>query len=163
MNAADFTPVALHEAIERLAAMPAHLAAALGSAGPGRWTTQPAPEVFSLVEHACHLRDLEGEGYLVRVRRVLAEDRPALEGFDGAAVAATRHYLAQDASLAAAQFARARGELVALLAPLTPAELAREATFMGKPSCMADLVAMMVEHDRGHREEIDALLAGLGD
>jgi hypothetical protein len=90
MNAADFTPVVLHEAIEHLAAMPAHLARALEAAGPARWKVQPAPGEFCLVEHACHLRDLEVEAYRLRVSRVLAEDRPALQGFDGAAIAAAR-------------------------------------------------------------------------
>jgi hypothetical protein len=113
------------------------------------------------VEHACHLRDLEREGYLVRARRMLAEREPALAPFDGDAVAAARDYPSQDAFAAARAFAFSRSELVALVAPLTPAELAREGTFGDRRVCFADVIAMMVEHDRGHREEIEQLLAGL--
>ena len=162
MNAATFTPVALAEAVERLGAMPAFLAGALASAPASELARQPRPGFFSLVEHACHLRDLEREGYLVRVRRMRAEPEPALAPFDGDAVAAVRDYPQQDAFAAAREFAAARAEVVASIATLTPAELAREGTFGDARVCFADVIAMMVEHDRGHREEIEALLAGLG-
>lgn len=151
----------LAEAIERLGSMPDFLLAALDSIPREERGVRPGDGEFSLVEHACHLRDLEREGYLVRVRRMLAEKAPALEGFDGAAVAAARNYLGEDARIAAQEFCAARRELTGLLAPLTPADLEREATFAGDPISFADLIAMMVEHDRGHREEIERLMAVL--
>jgi len=161
MKAAAFTPVALADALARLGSMPSFLAGALASVPRGDLARQPAAGEFSLVEHACHLRDLEREGYLVRARRMIAESAPALEPFDGAAVAAARDYPRQDAFAAAREFAAARAELLALIAPLAPAQLAREGTFGERRVCFADVVAMMVEHDRGHREEIERLLAGL--
>jgi len=148
----------LAESIERLDAMPEFLDAALEVVAGDDLLSRPGPDEFSLVEHACHLRDLEREGYLVRVRRVLAESKPALEPFDGTAVAAARDYLRQDARIAAREFAAARRELTGLLAPLTADELRRPATFGGRDLCLGDLVAMMVEHDRGHREEIERLM-----
>ena len=162
MNAADLAPVALADAVARLGAMPAFVDAAIASAAPGELLRQPAPGEFSLVEHACHLRDLEREGYLVRVRRMLSEHEPALEPFDGDAIAAARDYPAQDARAAAREFAAARRELLALVAPLTPAELAREGSFGDRRVCFADVIAMMVEHDRGHRAEIEQLIARSG-
>jgi hypothetical protein len=161
MNAAPFTPVALAEAVGRLGAMPGFLAGALASVARGDLARQPKPGWFSLAEHACHLRDLEREGYLVRARRMLAESEPALAPFDGDAIAAARDYRSQDAFAAAREFAAARAELIALIAPLTPAQLAREGTFGDRRVCFADVIAMMVEHDRGHREEIGQLLSGL--
>src|SRR5262245_5328654 len=113
MNSATFTPVALAEAVERLGSMPVFLASALACVPPSELARQPAPGEFSLLEHACHLRDLEREGYLVRVRRMLSEHRPALEGFDGGAIAAARDYPSQDAAAAARDFANARRELLA--------------------------------------------------
>jgi hypothetical protein len=148
----------LGEAIERLRAMPDYLLAAIERAGPGALRARPAPDEFSLLEQACHLRDLEREGYLVRVRRMLAEQRPALGSFDGAAVARERDYLAQDARIAAQEFAAARGELTGLLAPLTGRDLERRALFEDREITLAGLLEMMLEHDRGHRAEIDALL-----
>jgi len=148
----------LAESIERLESMPDFLMASIERASPDRLTARLAPGEFSLLEHACHLRDLEREGYVVRVRRMLAERSPALEPFDGAAVARARDYLSQDARRAAQEFAAARRELTGLLAPLTDEDLGREATFEGKPIRLRGLLEMMLEHDRGHRAEIEALL-----
>ena len=149
----------LSESIERLEAMPAFVAAAVEAAAPDALVFRPGPEEFSLLEQACHLRDLEREGYLVRVRRMLTEREPDLEPFDGAAVAANRKYLEQDAKLAAQDFAAARRELTGLLAPLTEEDLARRARFDGEPITFRGLVEMILEHDRGHRDEIERLLA----
>ncbi len=161
MNAADLPRIGLAESIEQLQAMPAFLVAAIEAAPSNALAARPGPDEFSLVEHACHLRDLEREGYVVRVRRVLAEERPALEPFDGARVAAARDYLREDARAAAREFAAARVELAGLLAPLGDDDLRREARFGDRPVCLADLVAMMVEHDRGHRDEIERLVEDL--
>lgn len=161
MKATAFTPVALAEAVSALGSMPSFLAGTLASVPSGDLARQVVPGEFSLVEHACHLRDLEREGYLVRARRMIAESAPALEPFDGGAVAAARDYPRQDAFAAGREFAAARAELLALVAPLSPAQLAREGTFGDRRVCFADVVAMMVEHDRGHREEIERLLAAL--
>jgi hypothetical protein len=163
MKATAFTPVALAEAVSALRAMPSFLAGALASVPIADLARQAIPGEFSLVEHACHLRDLEREGYLVRAHRMISERAPALEPFDGGAVAATRDYPRQDAFAAAREFATARAELLALIAPLSPDQLAREGTFGERRVCFADVIAMTVEHDRGHREEIERLLAALGE
>ena len=162
MDSATFTPVVLAEAVARLESMPAFLGAALASVPAHDLARQTVPGEFSLVEHACHLRDLEREGYLVRVQRMLAEREPVLAGFDGGAVAAARDYPSQDAFTAAREFAAARAQLVARIAKLTPQELAREGTFGDRRVCFADVISMMVEHDRGHREEMEQLLVQLG-
>jgi len=161
MKAANFTPVALAAAVERLGAMPTFLASALASVPPAELTHQPQPGHFALVEHACHLRDLEREGYLARVRRMLAEREPALAPFDGDAVAAARDYPSQDGFAAAREFAAARAQALSLIAPLTAEELAREATFGDERVCFADVIAMMVAHDAEHRAEIERLVAGI--
>jgi len=148
----------LAESIERLDAMPEFLSAAIDAVAPADLASQPGPGEFSLVEHACHLRDLEREGYLVRVRRMLAEREPALEPFDGDAVAAARDYPSQDARQAAREFAEARHELTALIAPLTPEQLRLEGTFGDRRVCFADVIAMMVGHDAEHRAEIERLM-----
>ena len=161
MNAADFPRLGFAESIEHLEAMPEFLEAALVAVEPEDLAARPDAEEFSLVEHACHLRDLEREGYLVRVRRMLAEKLPDLAPFDGTAVAAARDYLSEDARSAARDFAATRREVVGLLRPLTDDDLRREGTFGGKRICFGDVVAMMVEHDRGHREEIERLMDSL--
>jgi hypothetical protein len=158
MNASDFPRLPLAESIARLEAMPKFLQDTLAAARREDLAVSPGDGLFSLTEHACHLRDLEREGYLVRVHRMLTEARPALVGFDGGAIAAQRDYPSQDGIAAARDFAAARRELVMLVAPLTREQLGLEGTFGDRPVCFADVVAMMVEHDRGHREEIGQLV-----
>jgi hypothetical protein len=162
-DAADLPRSGLPESIERLEEMPGFVEAALDAVPPDEFLSRPAAGEFSLVEQACHLRDLEREGYLVRVRRMLSEALPTLENFDGVAVASARNYMAQDARIAAQEFAAARREVTGLLAATTPADLEREAIFDDKRITLRDLVAMMEAHDRGHREEIERLIEALED
>ena len=147
----------LGELIERLAGMPRFLGEC------AEWTRQPDRGHFSLVEHCCHLRDLEEEGYTLRLRRMLREDRPVLEDFDGAAVAARRSYPGQDLAGAMQAFGEARARNLALLSSLDPRALARTATF-GEHGTISvqGLAELMVEHDAGHRGELEALVASLG-
>jgi hypothetical protein len=159
MNAADFQSIQLPEALRLLAETPDILHAAIVDATPARARHKPAPDAFSLVEHACHLRDLEREGYNLRLQRMLGEENPMLAGFEGDVIARERDYMAQDAAHAAAQFAVSRAALVARAGTLTSAEMARTGSFMGRTITVCDLLAMMVEHDRGHRDEIAALVA----
>lgn len=161
MNIADFPPVALAEAVDRLGAMPMFLQRALEAVDRAALGTQPAPGQFSLVEHACHLRDVEHEGYAVRVRRMRTEASPRLLGFDGGTVAVERDYPRQDPFDAAREFAATRKSVLEQVAALSPEMLAREGTIGERRVCFADVIAMMVEHDRGHREEIEALVSQL--
>jgi hypothetical protein len=153
----------LTETLERLGAMPAFVEAALHEAGEENLSLRPSPDLFALVEQACHLRDLEREGYLVRVRRILGESRPALDGFDGQAVARARDYASQDAHAAAQDFAVARRELLAVVGALTQDDLGREATFDGRRITLAELVGMIDAHDTEHREEIERILDDIED
>jgi hypothetical protein len=149
---------ALAAAIGRLAAMPAFVQSALERLAPGAFATRPGPDEWAFVEQACHLRDVERDAFLVRVRRMLAETLPDLEPFFGDAVARERDYLAQDARGATRDFTAARAELVALLRSIAPADLDRPATFAGRRITLRDLVAMIDEHDREHRAQVEALV-----
>jgi hypothetical protein len=153
----------LRETLERLGAMPAFVEAALHEAGEENLGLRPSDEVFALVEQACHLRDLEREGYLVRVRRMLGEKEPVLDAFDGQAVAAARDYAKQDAHAALQDFAAARRELVAVVGALPADDLKREAIFEGRRITLAELVGMIDAHDNEHREEIERILDDIED
>jgi hypothetical protein len=164
MNAAAGLPRSeLAESIERLGEMPGFLEAALDAVPAGDLLSRPAPGEFALVEQACHLRDLEREGYLVRVRRMLSETLPTLDGFDGVAVSRARNYMTQDARIAAQEFAAARREVTGLLAATTREDLERMAIFSERRITLRDLVAMMEAHDREHRAEIERLIEALED
>ncbi len=161
MNAADLPKLQCAEAIGRIAEMPAFLAAALAGRDDAALRRRPGDGPFSLVEHACHLRDLEVDAYQLRVRRILDEELPELAGFDGAKVAEARNYAAQDAHEAARAFAAARRSLIESVAGLTPRQLARQGIFAGKRITLVELLAMIAGHDGEHRAEIERLLAEL--
>jgi len=115
---------------------------------------------FAIVENVCHLRDIEAEGYAVRIEQLLREDDPLLRDLDGERLARERRYLEQDLHEALRAFAEARARSVALLEGADEAALAREGTFenVGRVS-LAKLVAMMREHDAGHLRDIARLAA----
>jgi uncharacterized damage-inducible protein DinB len=145
--------------LSTLSAMPREIERALASIPAERTATAPKDGGFSLVEHAWHLADLEREGYGERIRRILAEHEPELADFDGTTIAIERRYCSLDAREGARMFAAARAANVASLRGATEAERARAGTQAGVgPVTIDDVARMMAEHDREHREEIEALL-----
>lgn len=149
--------------VERLQSMPAHLRERL-DAGHGSLAVQIPEYGFSLVEHACHLRDLEIEAFGVRISRVVKENLPILESVDGTALAAERSYHGQDADEAFRDFAAARRRLVTRLRRLTDDERCRIGVRDGiRRMTVEDLVREIDEHDQTHLLEIDELLLALRD
>src|SRR6266545_63328 len=63
---------------------------------------------FSALENICHLRDIEAEGYAIRITRILREDQPSLPDLDGTRLAFERAYNGQDVEDALRFFAEAR-------------------------------------------------------
>ena len=120
---------------------------------------RPGPAgTFSLVEQAWHLADLEREGYGLRIRRLLAEDRPTLPDFDGARAAREGNYRARSLDDGVATFAAARAENVRLLRSLSPEAWGRVGTQEGVGQIrVEDVTRMMRDHDAAHRREIEGL------
>ncbi len=156
---ATFPALAFPEALKRLQEMPAFLRQALHGATRADLEQRTSPDTFCLIEHACHLRDLEREGYLVRLRRIMSESEPVLAGFEGDVIARQRDYMKQDAIAAANDFAMARAGFLALARTVSEADMRRTGRFMGRIVTVCDLLGMMVEHDLGHCREIAALVA----
>jgi uncharacterized damage-inducible protein DinB len=124
---------------------------------------RPADGSFALVEHVWHLADLEEEGYAVRIRRMLSEGSPELADFRGDDIARQRAYLEQDVLPALQRFVDARRANCERLAGLVEAEWRRVGVLEGRgPVTVAELVALMIEHDRSHAGELVALLRELG-
>ena len=76
----------------RLEEMPRFLEAALGALSAGEAVVRASDGTFAPVEQCWHLADLERDGFLVRIRRLLREDDPQLPDFDGERVAEERRY-----------------------------------------------------------------------
>jgi len=149
--------------LDRLSAMPRFLQACGERLPRSEWTRPPGRGLFSLVEHCCHLRDLEEEGYALRLRRILREREPVLDDFDGGAVAAGRAYPDQDLPAAVQAFSEARARNLAVLSGLDASGLARTAVFGNHGVItLARLAMLMDEHDGSHRAEIEDLFRTLG-
>ncbi len=119
---------------------------------------RPGEGGFSLTQQICHLRDLEQQGYLLRIQRILQEDRPELAEFNGEKVAKESDYHSQDPEAALESFERSRAASIALLAQLTEDQFLRCGRFgtFGMIT-MNQLIDMMLEHDRSHKAELEAL------
>jgi hypothetical protein len=66
------------------AALEAHYAAVpagFATWTPSSWEGMPS-EHLSAIEQICHVRDIEIDGYHVRIGRVLREERPLLASID---------------------------------------------------------------------------------
>jgi hypothetical protein len=121
---------------------------------------KPAKEKFSFLEHVCHLRDIEQEGYRVRIARLLSEEQPFLPDIDGDKLAKERHYNSQSFNEALSAFTRARKDNVQTIRTLTSHHLKRSGIFQNVGTInLGQLLAMMVEHDEAHRLSLAGLRA----
>jgi len=143
--------------MDGLASMPDEFERALRALPPGRlgwkpesWGGSPG-ESFSALEHACHLRDIETEGYQVRIRRLLEEHRPSLVSLDGYAMAAEKRYAEEDLDRVLQEFRAARARTLDLLRGLSAAQLERPGDFAeyGRLSLLG-LVHYLRSHDQQH-------------
>jgi len=142
--------------LTRLSAMPAMLEATFAGLSPAEARLGEA-DGLSPVEQCWHLADLEREGYGVRIRRLLAEDDPALPDFDGARMARERDYKSLSLEDGIRAFRRARADNIAALRGLPDAAWERRGTQEGVGRIgLCDVPAMMAQHDAAHRQEIEA-------
>jgi hypothetical protein len=120
---------------------------------------RPAVDEWSILENVCHLRDIEIEGYSVRINRILKEDNPFLSDLDGSRLAIERDYNRQSLNDAILSFTAARKQNLSLLNAATEEEFAREGELEGVGNVsLAKLVAIMCDHDDGHIEDMQRLL-----
>jgi len=113
---------------------------------------------FSALEHICHLRDIEIEGYSERIARLLHENQPLLHDIDGSRLAIERDYNHQNPKLAMEEFVVARKRNIELVRELSSEQLARAGTLEGVGVISLEkLLEMMNEHDEEHINELQIL------
>jgi hypothetical protein len=81
---------------------------------------RPAPDVWSPLEYACHVRDVH-EIFAQRVRLMLDEDEPTFANWDQDATAIERDYAGQAATAVAAELVEAAGTVAGIYASVTDA------------------------------------------
>lgn len=145
--------------LEDLDRFPSTLKKAVAAAG-SRLRVRASDGGFAMVEHLCHLADLEREGYGARIELLLGEARPVWDDFDGAAIAIARNYLDQDAQEAYQRFVDARHVNLGKLRAASNGDWEKRGTHRGVGDVtLREVAEMMVEHDRDHAGQIATLLA----
>jgi len=152
----------LQNLIAFLAETPTVVRQLIGELSADEARQRPAANEFSALEQACHLRDIERDGYAVRLHRLLGADEPVLPDIDGAHLARERDYQSQDFAAALEAFAQARSENMTLIKTLSPDQLQLGGTLesVGRVT-LAQLLEMMRAHDEEHYAELRTLGAWL--
>jgi FMN phosphatase YigB (HAD superfamily) len=142
-----------------LRATPAVLDSHCRSMENADWAERPAPGEWSLTEILCHLRDVDRDVNLPRLRKVIESDNPFIPGQDTDPWAEERRYRLQDGKQAYHQFLVARFKILDLLENLEPdgwQKPARHAIF--GPTRLKELVNIIAAHDRLHLQQVFGLL-----
>lgn len=157
-----------HVTLSTLAAMPDRLEAEfllvpapLRGWRPASWEGIPG-ERFSPLGQICHLRDIESEGYQIRIARMLSEQNPALADLDSYALATSRQYDSDAPYEVLSAFRAARSATLKTLEGLTSSELNRRGTF-GEYGALTlrSLVHYLAKHDLQHLACLEWLLGQL--
>jgi transcriptional regulator with XRE-family HTH domain len=147
--------------VATLGAMPAKLHDIAARLPRDAWRRRPAAGGFSLLEHVCHLRDIDGDGYRMRLERMSKEERPSLVDLDGEALAKERDYQSQDLLDALSAFTAMRREIAARLAKVTPEERQRTGVMAGQEITIEELAGIMLTHDSEHLDQLHDLCTEL--
>jgi len=141
--------------LAQLAHTPAQLSELIDRLPQDSVRVRPAPDEFSVVENICHLRDIEIEGYAIRIRRLITENHPTLSDIDGTRLAIEREYNSQDLQEALMTFTRARQENLSVLGKASDSDFEREGVLEGAGGITLEkLLEVMCEHDEGHVDEL---------
>jgi DinB superfamily len=170
----------LADRLERLRSTPDALSAACRDRGDAELSRRPAVRSWSAKEIVCHLRDVE-ELFLTRFCTMLAMEEPLIvtlaappemlatwgiggpvgHPLDPDRWAEERQYVRSDAAEACAAFRRRRGELLALLEALSPAQWARGGVHVLRGRLgMGDWAASLAAHDDNHLGQLARALDG---
>jgi uncharacterized damage-inducible protein DinB len=131
------------------------------SLGEDEAERRPRPDAWSIKDHVAHLAAVE-ETVIVFARRMLKEERPFAESYDvdawNARQRAQRSELTWEQTLA--DLSIAREYLLATLDEIPEEALSRIGShpIWGDPITLGSVLRVPYRHERGHRDEIRALI-----
>jgi hypothetical protein len=149
--------------LRQLEEMPTFLQKAAASLPREVLVRVPEHDKSPLLEHLWHIRDCDSDLYALRIRRVLREDRPALESVAVGDWPEARAYLARAGDVAVQEFVELRAGLLKDLQDLDQAALSRIGVRVdGSEVNVLSLIEQLAEHDRDHRWRIAAIMRSFG-
>jgi hypothetical protein len=129
---------------------------------PESLTAHPIPGKWSAAEIVHHLADSETTSGL-RLRRLLVEDHPLIQGYDQDAYAARLHYTNRDIAPSVEAFRSARATTAQLLDLMTEEDWRREGTHSESGSYSTeDWLRIYAAHGHNHAAQIGRLREALG-
>lgn len=145
--------------LERLAASPAALAAALKGAPDDVLRRKAAGGKWSMIEHAAHVRDIE-RVYQARFSQMAFGDRPSFWMLDNDRAAETLKYAAADPAEVAKEFKRLREDSIALLRALPHEGWLKAGVHPEAGEITVEQLAVrLANHDDAHFGKVKALRA----
>lgn len=146
-----------YDVLTKLEAAPGMLHAVARTMTSEQAGRQPAPDKWSIVEIACHLRDIE-ELFGLRLTQAAHQERPEFWIADNDRLASARKYAKTDFASAAREFKKHRESTLTLLRALPASAWQRKGIHpkRGEVS-IEELAQILVSHDENHLAQIDRL------
>lgn len=138
-----------------LRSTPAVLSYTLENIHPGMWNQRPVEGEWSLTEIICHLRDVDMEVNIPRLKKILTESNPFIPAAVTDPWAEERQYNNQDGVQALETFVNIRLEFLQLLERLATGEWGkpfRHAIF--GPTPVSEMIKINAAHDRLHIQQV---------
>ena len=125
-------------------------------------TARPLPGKWTAAEIVHHLSDSETTSAL-RLRRLLVEEKPVIQGYDPEGFAVRLRYNQRDMAPALDAFRAARATTLQIMRAMSDADWAREGTHSESGRYTAeDWLAIYAVHAHGHAAQIARLREAVG-
>ncbi len=155
------TPEARNALVARYAAGYDEVVSALAGFPPEQLAARPLPGKWSAAEIVHHLADSEMQS-AIRLRRLLVEPHPVIQGYDQDAWAQALHYDERPIGPALDAFRAARATTVQLLESMTESDWRRHGWHTEAGAYHAERwLEIYAEHAHGHAGQIRRLRAAL--
>ncbi|NQU29471.1 MAG: HAD hydrolase-like protein [Anaerolineae bacterium] len=135
--------------------IPAVLKEILSPLPKDEWSFSPSTEEWSVVEIVSHIRDIEREVNLPRIKAFLIDENPFIAAGDTDAWAVERGYAQQDGEAVLGDFLAARLETLDVVRALKEEDWLRSGRHaIFGPITLEEQLGFMAEHDRVHLRQI---------